>query len=295
MSDRRRFTILNIAVVIVVVGNLIGGMTSLFTGQDYYFICLSVWCVSGFMLAIFHGGHLLGWKNILIVCIIGSLYSLFFESTAINFGWWFSQYTYTSVIPGPKIFGFDVVSVIAYGLIVYISWAVAQAVAGQFDNKFRKGDVVLIPIIATMFTAALDYATDPIMATIGGSYIWHGRGVFFGIPFQNYVGWYIFAYAMYQSFALILYFQARRGKLRPQPEIAGKKQFWYYPLLIFAANTIQCVFYAFIGNDKEVVNGFGQVFLANDIYKGVLIAYMGAFFAPCFMSLVRVYRAKELE
>lgn len=295
MKDKTRIQVMGIVAIIVITANIIGGIAGIINSQNYYFICLSFWVIGVFSVTICHGSAAVGWKNVAIMCAIGTLYSLFFEAMGINFGLFFSKYVYTDAIPGPKLFGFNVYSMVAYGLGLYGVYAAGQATVGQFDNRFRRGDVVTVPITATFYTVAIDLATDPLMATIDGSYIWEDWGVYYGIPFQNYIGWYIMAYAMYQTFALVLYFQSRHGTLKPQPEIARKKSFWVLPVILYAANFIQMPFYIFNGENREVINGAGQSFWTNDIYRGVTLVYSLALLAPAFMAAVRILRSKELE
>lgn len=295
MSDKTRIKAMGIMSVVAIVANIIGGIAGIITSDNYYFICLSVWAVGMFCVTVFHGSAMVGWKNVGIFILIGCACSLFFEAMGINFGWFFSKYVYGNAIPGPKLFGFNVYSMVAYGLGLYGVYALAQATVGQFDNKFRKGDVFTVPLVATFYIVAVDLATDPLMATIDGSYIWEERGVYFGIPLQNYIGWYIMGYVMFQLCALVLYWQSKKGTLPKAPEIAKKKTFWYPALIIHIANFVQLPFYMFNGEVSEVVNGFGQTLMTNDIYKGVAIVYASAHLAPTVMALIHLWRSEELE
>ena len=177
MSDLNRFRWLNTAVVMIIIANLICGVISICTSQNLFFSALSLWVVGGMLLAFLHGTAMLGFKNIIMFFIVGMAVSLFFESMGANFGLFFSKYHYTDYIPGPKLFGFDVYSMVAYGLGCYMIWVLAQAVVGQFDNKFRRGDVVLIPIVSALLLVSIDFATDPLLSTIHNVHIWEKPGV----------------------------------------------------------------------------------------------------------------------
>ena len=294
LDDQSRFRILNAITVLSVLAHLICGVAGLLISEHVFFVSLSIWCLGGLLLAIFHGVPMLGVKNIVILCVISAAASLFFESMGINFGLFFSKYLYTGFIPGPKLFGFDVYSIIGYGIGVYLVWSVALAAVGKFDNEYRKGDVFFIPVIATFLIVAVDYATDPLMATINQAYLWVEPGVYYGIPYQNYLGWYLMAYVLFQCASLVIWRQSRKNTLKPAPEISRKKKFWYYPPIIYGSLFIQMPFYAFINKSAEIVTYSGQTLMTGDIYKGVAIVYVGAILAPTVIILARIFRSKEL-
>jgi len=293
-DEKKTFKALTIITALSILAQLICGIVGLAISVHVYFVGLSIWCLGGLLLAIFHGAPMLGVKNLVIISLISATASLFFESMGINFGLFFSKYTYTGIIPGPKLFGFDVYSIIGYGIGIYLLWSVAQAAVGKFNNEYHKGDVFLIPIIATFLVVAVDYATDPFMATINQAYLWVEPGVYYGIPYQNYLGWYLMAYVLFQCAALVLWQQSKKQTLRPAPVISQKKKFWYYPPIIYGSLFIQMPFYAFIKESKEIVTYSGQTFMTGDIYKGVAIVYAGAILAPTIIILARIFRSKEL-
>ena len=295
LDEKSRFRILTVIAAVSVLAHLVCGIVGLLISEHVFFVSLSIWCLGGLLLAIFHGVPMLGVKNMVILSVISAAASLFFESMGINFGLFFSKYIYTDIIPGPKLFGFDVYSIIGYGIGIYLVWAVAQAAAGKFDNEYRKGDVFIIPIIATFLVVAVDYATDPLMATISKAYLWVEPGVYYGIPFQNYLGWYLMAYVLFQCAALVLWWQSRKKTLKPVPEISQKKKFWYYPPIIYGSLFLQMPFYALINKSTEIVTYSGQTLMTGDIYKGVAIVYVGAILAPTVIILARISRSKELK
>lgn len=294
MSLTRRYAALDWVVAVTVVLNLVFGIVSVVTGTNMFFVALSLLCLGGLCLGFLHGVPTVGAKCVLIMMGIGAVVSLVFESLGINFGWFFSQYVYTDFIPGPKLFGFNLYSVLGYGLGVYLLWAVAQAAVGRFDNRLRRSELVLIPAVAALLLVSVDLATDPLLATINGAYQWQQPGVYYGIPFQNYLGWYLMAYVLYQLVALVVYWLQGRGDLPETPPIARTARFWVYPVLLFAALLIQLPFYLFIP-DATVTVSSGQVFSTSEIYRGVLVVYIGAILTPSLIIIARLFRTSELQ
>ena len=281
--------------ICIVAANLICGAVSLYLGENLFFVSLSIWVLGGLTLAILQGVPNLGWKNVLALIVIAMVCSEFFESMGVNFGLFFSKYTYTGYIPGPKLFGFDVYSMVGYGVGSYMMWAIAKAAVGMYGNHFEKGDVFFVPLVAALLLVSIDFATDPLMATVSGAYVWQEHGVYYGIPYQNYLGWYLMAYTMYQIFALLLYWQDKKGKLPLAQEITQSKKYWIYPPLYFATAYITLPFNVFIQTSAEVFNGAGQAYLVSDIHWGVLLVYTGAILTPAVIIFLRTLHAKDLR
>lgn len=276
--------------------NVAFGILAVVTGEHMYFVCLFLWVVAGFILSVLHGYLMIGAKNLVLFFLAGALLSLFFEAMGCNYGWFFSKYVYTDWIPGPKIFGFNVVSMIAYGLGVYLVFSMGQAAVGMFDNKFKKGDVILIPIICSMLITTVDFATDPLLSTISNTHFWEQDGVYYGIPWQNYLGWYLMGFVIFLVATLIVWNDARKGKLPKTPAIAKKKRYWVHTPLLYGSLYIQFPFYTLIQNVYEVtVQSTGQVYLTSQIYWGVAIIMIGAMVTPAVITLVRILRDDNLE
>lgn len=294
-NDDQLIRALKILVLATVIAELVIGALGWFMGTHLYFFGLGTTCISALFLNIFHGVKTVGTKNVILIMIIGMVGSLFFEAMGVNFGLFFSRYTYTGYIPGPKIFGFDVLSMIGYGFAVYEIWTLAQAAVGMFDNRFRRGDVILVPAVGALLFVSIDYATDPLLATITGAYDWVQPGVYYGVPYQNYLGWIVMAFCIMLSISLLLYFQQKKGTLPEAPTVARRKWFWTTPALIYGALYLQMPFYALIRQNQEVTTYSGQSFMTHDIYWGVAIIYLGAILAPALIIWARIHRDPQLE
>lgn len=294
-KEERNLQIMKIIVIATAILNVIIGIISILIGENIFFGALSLFCIASFTYLVFQGIPMIGWKNAIIVIFIGMACSLFFESMGCNFGLFFSKYTYTSYIPGPKLLGFDVYSMVGYGIVCYITWAMAQSVASSFDGIFRKGDIVLIPIIAALLTVSIDLATDPMMASINNAYVWEERAVYYGIPFQNYLGWYIMAYVMYQIMGIFFYYQKKHGNMPPVPTVAKKKKHWVLPAIIYGELFIQLPFYVAIPGNRLITVGSGTGLYTGDIYRGVMVVYAAAVLVPVIIAIMHVMRSKELE
>ena len=60
---------------------------------------------------------------------------------------------------------------------------------------------------------AWDVVMDPLMVR-GGHWVWEMNGAFFGVPLQNYWGWWL---TVFVTFALFLLFTAGKTALSSDP------------------------------------------------------------------------------
>jgi uncharacterized membrane protein len=164
--------------------------------------------VGGAMLALslllfglLHGGSTYGWRAILFFIAICLGFSNVFENLSIVTGFPFGSYHYSGAM-GPKLFLVPLLIGPAYFGVGYLSWTLARAILGDTSGKLRGALVVATPVIASFIMVSWDLTIDPMMSTITGNWIWHHGGSYFGVPFVNFLGWYLTVYVFYQIFAL---------------------------------------------------------------------------------------------
>ena len=246
--------------------------------------------ISGGIFIFAHGAVRLGIKNLLLLIGIGMVVSLFYEALSIATGFPYSGYHYSEIL-GPKLMGFPIIVMVGYGVLSYVFWTTAEALISQFNNKLSGANIVFVPVLAAFLFTSWDYVFDPIMATINKAYIWDKYGSYYGTPFENYLGWYLATYTIFQIFALFIY----RQKSLDVPAILKKKMYWYLPIIMYAAIFIQLpILMSFAGNEQVTVAS-GQVFQTNDIYQAMTLVGIAAILFPAFIGFVNVFNTKELE
>ena len=295
-ANRKTFRKLDIIVIAVTIAYLILGILSIINDTNYYAFYTSLYGVAGFLLMIYHGIPTLGKKNMVFFYITGVLVGFFFEAMGANFGLFFSKYTYpVEAFPGPRLANLALLPFLAYGALPYTIWAMAQAIVGVFNNKYRRNDFMLVPMVCAAIIVAIDFATDPIMSSLGRSHLWENHGVFYGIPLMNYVGWYIFGYTLFQVLGIGLYFQSKKGTLPAAPQIAEKKRFWYYPIYLYGLQFIQHIFYIFNQDDRMVTLHNSEQVWSRDVYQGVLLVSFATVLVYAFFAFLSIRRTDSLE
>ena len=186
MKDKKNLLkALTILVTIYLVANIVIGF-----GGSNAAILIPFLAVAGGLFIFAHGTSRFGIKNLMLLIGIGAAVSLFYEALSIATGFPYSGYHYTENF-GPKLMGFPIMAMVVYGVLSYIFWTTAETLISQFNNKLRGKNIVFIPMLAAFLFTSWDYVYDPIMATLNKAYIWDMQGAYFGIPFQNFLGWYL--------------------------------------------------------------------------------------------------------
>ena len=121
--------------------------------------------------------------TIVAVPILGWLAEVVGSKTGFPFG----GYEYTDVLH-PQIAGVPVIIPLAWLMMMPPAWTVAQLVVGGEDR-------LLAAIIAGAAFTAWDFFLDPQMVH-WNFWRWHRKGGYFGIPWINFLGWFVVATAI---------------------------------------------------------------------------------------------------
>lgn len=285
MKNQNLLKLLTIMSIVFIIGNVIAG----FIGTKAAILVPFL----GISLGIFvftHGIAHFGIKKVLILIGIGMIVSFFYEALSIATGFPYGAYHYTEVF-GPKLMGFPILVMFAYGLVAYVFWVVAKSLVGNYSNKIKGANIVFIPLIASALLTSWDYVLDPIFASINKAYIWHYPGSYFGIPFSNFLGWYLAAYTMFQIFALVIYLQ----KKQKVPDIMRKKSYWYLPIVFYAGVFIQLFLTMVLQPNEEITIFSGQVFQTSYIYQSMTLVGIAAILVPAIIAFANVLTSKTLK
>ncbi|KTD57535.1 carotenoid biosynthesis protein [Legionella shakespearei] len=148
-----------------------------------------------------HGTARYGTRNILIFFLITWLVSNFFEALSIRTGFPFGHYYYDKLI-GPRLFDVPLIIMFAYFGTGYVSWILAHVLSGQYSKPLSGRNLFFVPFIAAFIMVMWDLCIDPLCSTLGALWVWRDKGEYFGVPLQNYFGWFLVVYIIYQLFAL---------------------------------------------------------------------------------------------
>ncbi len=207
--------------------------------------------LGGFSLS--HAIYMLGPRHALSFFALSAAISLVFEGVGVATGVIYGPYHYTDHL-GPKLFGVPLVVPMAWFMVIYPSYALANyLVDGRVVSKPLPDPVRLIGLAAlsAMLMTAWDLAVDPQMVMYG-HWTWHVDGPFFGIPARNFVGWLATTLTVYLIYRVLEARWPPRGIWRQ-----GERTFERLPLFIYGMLALGYpVGYSLLGRPELAVVAF---------------------------------------
>jgi len=206
---------------------VIGG----FLGQRYQPFFTPLLSLLSFAFALLHAGQSLGWRSALLLLGLTFAVSLLFESVGVATGWVYGAYHYTDRL-GPMFLGLVPYLIpVAWFMMTYPSYVIARRLApAGWENGW--GRLKLAGLGALVMTA-WDLAMDPMMVA-GGHWVWDQPGAYFGVPLQNYWGWWL---TIFVTFVLFLFL----GNPKAGEGVQGNERFARLAVISYAITGLSSV------------------------------------------------------
>lgn len=123
-----------------------------------------------------------GFKRTFTTTLIVVALSWFVEAVGTATGFPFGNYTYTGLLQ-PQIAHVPLILPFAWMMMLPCAWAVAYIITGgRYGLRFI--------LISALAMTAWDLFLDPQMVS-WRLWMWHDSGGYFGIPWMNYLGWFL--------------------------------------------------------------------------------------------------------
>ncbi|MBK9974058.1 MAG: carotenoid biosynthesis protein [Planctomycetes bacterium] len=126
------------------------------------------------------------WRNLPWLALVAGV-GFTSELVGIATGAPYGQYEYTSTL-GPKILGVP--------LVLAAAWLVVTSYV-QSWMAILKPPRFLRPLLAAAWMTVIDLLIDPLAAGPLGYWTWAGGGSYFGIPWTNFLGWFVVSLAIF--------------------------------------------------------------------------------------------------
>jgi uncharacterized membrane protein len=151
--------------------------------------------------SILHAADMLGWRRALV--FLGSCVAVCwcFEAVGLATGLIYGPYHYSAAL-GVKIAGVPALIPFAWFMMVYASWIVTHVLLEGAQDPASLAGAVARSVVAAGVMTAWDVVMDPGNAR-AGTWVWENGGAYFGVPFQNFVGWMVTTLVVYLVVALI--------------------------------------------------------------------------------------------
>ncbi len=239
----------------------------------------------GIASALAHCALTYGWKNTLAFFAICFVVTFALENFGSRTGALFGHYHFevgaqlphVGVIPiivGPLWFGMG-----------YFAWIVAGTVLGGADrNLNRQLNIIVQPLVAAFVMTQWDFVMDAPASTISRAWIWHDGGADFGVPFTNYVGWFLTSWSFYQLFALYL---ARQGEVRP---IGRNRALRLAAILFYVFSGLTHLTPWLMGQSGEVADATGHIWRIQDLREMTVAVMLFTMFFTSMLAALRLAR-----
>ncbi len=192
-----------------------------------------------FLPAIFifmHGSKYLGRKNIILFFIVIFIVSYTTEYLGVSTGKIFGDYYYNLLNNGPLVGGVPPLLMLTYFAITYSTYWVVRILLGDF--KIIKGQkIVWFALLGGLIATLTDLAADPVNSTVNKVYIWTKGGIFFGVPYLNFIGWLAEITLFFIIISVIFAYITKA----PKSERAPSKSFQLQPIVLFSAPIIPII------------------------------------------------------
>lgn len=153
------------------------------------------------LFALIHGARLYGVRGMLTFIAICLAVGNLVENLGVRTGVPFGHYYFTGVM-GPKILVVPVFLGLAYVGMAYLSWTLARLILRETHRPLAGSRVITLALLASAIMLSWDLSMDPVWSTIVRAWVWQEGGRYFGVPFSNFLGWFLTVYVFYQLFAL---------------------------------------------------------------------------------------------
>ena len=143
------------------------------------------------VFAFWHFTRWAGWKYAIAGFAIIATVSFFVEAFGVATGLWFGNYYYPDGPLGPLLLGVPPLIQLQYFAMGYAALLLGRSVTGTLGAAARGCKLTAGVIVAAFGMTVLDLASDPRQSAQLGMWIWRDGGAYFGVPAQNFVGWFL--------------------------------------------------------------------------------------------------------
>lgn len=164
-------------------------MLRTFLGLTFQLWMAIIMPLIGVAFALVHSIAILGWRGALLFLGLTIAISLALESLGVATGWVYGPYHYTDRL-GPLFLGLVPYTIpLTWYMMLYPAYRIAErCVPARWRLRW-----LAVAALGGLAMVAWDLAMDPLMAS-RSHWVWDTPGAYFGVPIQNFVGWWLTAF-----------------------------------------------------------------------------------------------------
>ncbi|MBM7097217.1 MULTISPECIES: carotenoid biosynthesis protein [Alteribacter] len=140
------------------------------------------------------------YNKVLGLIFIGVVFSLsmIMESFGVATGLFFGDYVYKTDF-GPKLIGVPVTIGFAWLMVIGTSHVLAKPL-GEVAGRFA---FAVYTLYASLIAVGIDLIIDPVAYDVKEYWVWLDDGFYYGIPFSNYLGWFVLSFVLHTVIFLL--------------------------------------------------------------------------------------------
>jgi uncharacterized membrane protein len=237
-----------------------------------------------FVFVFVHGSVNYRFRDVLVFAAITLVVSNIFENMSILTGFPFGHYTYTDGL-GPKLFLVPILIGPAYLGTGYLAWTLARVILGATEQRLPGYFIFTVPVLASFIMVSWDLAFDPIASTINHNWIWQQGGNYFGVPFSNFMGWFLTVFVFFQLFALYL-----RGRQNAYAQVpAESRGYWLQAVVFYGVVALSTPLNMLTQTtNATIADAAGVLWRTQDIYVVTGLVWIFTMFAFTVLSLMKI-------
>ncbi|WP_226578189.1 carotenoid biosynthesis protein [Halobacillus litoralis] len=162
------------------------------------------------------------WQGVLYSLMI-IVVSIYIEHLGVAYNFLFGSYDYTQNF-GLKIADTPITIGFAWLLIIGCSHEIARVISHGLPRLLH---LLVFVFIGSLCAVTIDLILDPVSFKVKEYWIWEGPGVYYDIPFSNFMGWFLVAALFHLIF--ILWHPVRKENT----EVWSKRMALVFGLIIF--------------------------------------------------------------
>ena len=231
-----------------------------------------------------HGSVNYRFRDVLVFAAITLVVSNIFENMSILTGFPFGHYYYTDGL-GPKLFLVPILIGPAYLGTGYLSWMLARVISGATEQRLPGYSIFTVPVLASFIMVSWDLSFDPIASTINHNWIWQQGGNYFGVPFSNFMGWFLTVFVFFQLFALYL-----RGRQNAYAQVtAVSKEYWLQAVVFYGVIALRTPLSMLTQTtNATIADAAGVLWRTQDIYVVSGLVTIFTMIAFTVLSLMKI-------
>jgi uncharacterized membrane protein len=153
----------------------------------------------------------------------------FTEVLGVNFAFLYGPYHYADLLSGPLVLGVPPMAMLIYFPLGYACFIMGRAIVGGLSTKVTEVRLLGVAIFAGLAMTTHDFSNDPFMSTVKGIWVWPNGGAYFGVPLQNFIGWFVLT----SFFSIILGLIVNSAKAMSYVSIPKTPTFFLPAILLY--------------------------------------------------------------